>query len=173
MLEWFAQPSCRWEVSPAVLSWWLCSYYASVCASEVTIPIVERILDNPPSLSTYLEDAVLTLSTSAAQPDWSRLENIDVPLRQCHLSCATDEAVFQTLLSTAPTTRAKALTNSTALPHAGDWLNGVPSDTLGLHIQDREFRCCLRYWLGIPLHNSPHCCPACHTIAVVTRPSFQ
>ncbi len=165
MLEWFAQPSCRWEVSPAVLSWWLCSYYASVCASEVTIPIVERILDNPPSLSTYLEDAVLTLSTSAAQPDWSRLENIDVPLRQCHLSCATDEAVFQTLLSTAPTTRAKALTNSTRLAKRGSL--GYPWPT---HTRQRIP---LRYWLGIPLHNSPHCCPACHTIAVVTRPSFQ
>ncbi len=89
-------------------------------------------------------------------------QKADFHTRGTECACAQNYRVFQTLLSTAPTTRAKALTNSTALPHAGDWLNGVP---LGLHMQDREFRCCLRYWLGIPLHNSPHCCPACHTIA--------
>ena len=27
---------------------------------------------------------------------------------------------------------------STALPHAGDWLNGVPSADLGLHLHDQE-----------------------------------
>ena len=26
------------------------------------------------------------------------------------------------------------------------------SATLGLHLHDREFRCCLHYWLGVALH---------------------
>ena len=47
----------------------------------------------------------------------------------------------------------------------GDWLNGVPSDVLGLHMQDKEFNSCLKYWLGIPLHSAPHLCPACRTFA--------
>ncbi len=138
------------------------AFIASASSSQT---LVERILDNPSNLTAYLENAALILSTSAAQPDWSHIENIDVPLCQRHLSSAIDEAVYQELLVNAPSTRASALTNSTALPHAGDWLNGVPSTTLGLHMQDREFRCCLRYWLGIPLHSYPHICPACHSTA--------
>ena len=51
------------------------------------------------------------------------------------------------------------------LPHAGDWLNGVPSEALGLRLQDREFRVSLRYWLGVPLHSSPYSCPECHATA--------
>ena len=90
-----------------------------------------------------------------------------MPLHQHSLSIAIDEAVTQHLLSTAPSTRAHALALSSALPHAGDWLNGVPSATLGLHLQDQEFRCCLCYWLGVPLHSSPYSCPECHCVADV------
>ena len=55
--------------------------------------------------------------------------------------------------------------SSSALPHAGDWLNGVPSTALGLFLHDQEFRCCLRYWLGMPPHSSAYYCPECHSIA--------
>ena len=55
--------------------------------------------------------------------------------------------------------------SSSALPHAGDWLNGVPSTALGLLLHDQEFHCCLRYWLGTPLHSSAYSCPECHSIA--------
>ena len=50
--------------------------------------------------------------------------------------------------------------------HAGDWLNVVLSPSLGLHLQDKAFRCCLRYWLGLPLHSS-YSCPECGGIADV------
>lgn len=105
------------------------------------------------------------LSATASRPDWVCLDNIDVPLRQFALSAAIDEATQQHLLSSAPSTRDRALALSTALPHAGDWLNGVPSATLGLHLQDQEFRCCLRYWLGVPQYSSPYRCPECHNSA--------
>ena len=98
-------------------------------------------------------------------PDWVRLEDIDVPLHQRHLSGAIDEAVQVRLLSSAPSIRSRALAQSTLLPHAGDWLNGVPSPTLGLHLQDQEFHCCLRYWLGVPLHSAPYPGPECHGTA--------
>ena len=81
-----------------------------------------------------------------------------MPLKQNTLSIAIDVAVYQHLVSTAPSIRARALALSS---HADDWLNGVPSAVLGLHLQDKEFRCCLRYWLGMPLHSSPYSCPAC------------
>ena len=55
----------------------------------------------------------------------------------------------------------KALANSTALPHAGDWLNVVPSKALGLHLQDWEFRLCLQYWLGLRMLEEGARCPIC------------
>ena len=60
-----------------------------------------------------------------------------------------------------PQSRSRALVHSTSLPHAGDWLNGAPAAALGLHLEDREFCCCLRYWLGVPLHSAPYTCPEC------------
>ena len=78
------------------------------------------------------------LSAAASRPDWRSVEDIDVPLHQHSLSIASDEAVSQHL-STAPSTCARALVLSSTLPHAGNWLNGVPSATLGLHLQDQEF----------------------------------
>ena len=41
----------------------------------------------------------------------------------------------------------------------------VPSASLGLHLHDREFRCCLRYWLGVPLHSSTYSCLECRGMA--------
>ena len=54
---------------------------------------------------------------------------------------------------TIPSSLARALALSTALPHAGDWLNRVPICCSGSpSSQPGEFRCCLRYSLGVPLH---------------------
>ena len=88
-----------------------------------------------------------------------------VPLHQLHLSLAIDKAAQAQVLSSALSTHSHALVLSTSLPHAGDWLNGVASPTLGLHLDDQEFRCCLRYWQGIPLHSSPYSCPECRGTA--------
>ena len=38
---------------------------------------------------------------------------------------------------------------------------------MGLHLQDKEFRSCLRCWLGVPLHSSSYPCPECEGIADV------
>ena len=80
------------------------------------------------------------------------LEDIDVPLRQRTLSHSIDEASFNKLLDSAPDVRSRALALSSALPHAGDWLNVIPSSTLGLHLQDREFHLCLKSWLGLRIN---------------------
>ena len=56
---------------------------------------------------------------------------------------------------------AEALALSSAIFHAGDWLNVVPSSTLGLHLHDQEFRLCLKYWLGLPMVEEGSHCPIC------------
>ena len=73
-----------------------------------------------------------------------------------------DEASLNSLLVSASDTRSRALALSTSIPHAGDWLNVIPSPALGFHIQDREFRFCLQYWLGLPMFANETQCPICH-----------
>ena len=41
-------------------------------------------------------------------------------------------------------------------------VNVVPSPALGLHMQDREFRFCLQYWLGLKMFDDRGPCPVCH-----------
>ena len=69
--------------------------------------------------SQQSDTTLAALSAAAARPDWQVVGDVDVPLKQHALSVAIDEAVHQHLLSTAPSTRARALALSSALPHAG------------------------------------------------------
>ena len=108
-----------------------------------SLPLVERILGSLLSPSLQMNTAVSALSTSEFCPDWSCIEEIDVPSHQKPLSWVIDEALYQQLLSSAPTIRSHALAVSCSLPHAGDWLNVVPSSAFGLHLHDKEFRSCL------------------------------
>ena len=124
-----------------------------------TKSLVGRILRQPPVISPHSSSAVAALAVAANRSDWECLGDIDVPIWQRALSNAIDEASHNHLISSAPSTRSRALVLSTGLPHASDWLNVVPSSTLGLHLLDREFWCCLCYWLGVPLHNSQYTCP--------------
>ena len=136
---------------------------AFVSSMVQSSPLVARILGFSPSPSDHLSKAVLALSRAAARPDWVAVEEIDVPLHQRALSKEIDVSTFNSLLASASDTRSRALAMSSALPHAGDWLNVVPSPALGLHLQDREFRLCLGYWLGLRLMNHATPCPCCST----------
>ena len=125
---------------------------AFLASSSGSQPLVEQILGHPPGPPPYIRSALSTLASAAVHPDWQSLDDIDVPLRRHSLSLSIDNASFQRLLSSASSIRSRALALSSSLPHTGNWLNVVPSASLGLHLQDREFQCCLRYWLG---HSSP------------------
>ena len=50
---------------------------------------------------------------------------------------------------------------SVSLPHAGDWLNVVPSPALGLHLRRQEFPVVVKYRLGIEVYTRVGPCPAC------------
>ena len=133
------------------------SYISSLDQSR---SLIARILRRDPRPSPHLPVALSALSEVAARPEWSSLEEVDVPLRQRPLSHCVDDATYDRLLTSAPDIRSRALAVSTALPHAGDWLNVTPSPTLGLHLQDREFRLCLDYWLGLSMTKEGPC-PVC------------
>ena len=95
------------------------------------------------------------------------MEEIDVPLHQWSLSRMIDEATYSYLLDSAPDSRSWALALSTAIPHAGDWLNVVPSAALGLHLHDREFCLCLDYWLGLRITGRNPRCSVCAKEGIV------
>ena len=109
--------------------------------------LVSRIVGHTPP--SFHQATSVELLTEAAGPDWTSLDELDVPHRQRPLSHSIDDCCFQLLLDSAPDMRSTALAHSSSLPHAGDWLNAIPSSALGLHILDSDFRLCLVYWLGL------------------------
>ena len=107
---------------------------------------VSKILDYTDSSPVCLPSCIKSLGATVGHTEWSSLQDIVLPLHQQALSHAIDAAFH---LDTAPDIRFKAISISTALQHAGDWLNVILSSALGLHILDHEYLVCLRCWLGL------------------------
>ena len=114
-----------------------------------------------PRPPTYLRGSLSCLAEAASRPEWLTIQEIDVPLREHSLCHSVDIASYHHLLSEAPDSRCRALALSSAISHADDWLDVVPSSTLGLHLHDHEFRLCLQYWLGLPMVEEGSHCPIC------------
>ena len=127
--------------------------------------LISRVLGQTPNESSHLHSTFLALVHNAARTIWHSLEDIDIPLTQKALSRAIDEATFDHLLASAADTRSKALVLSSSIPYASDWINVIPSQALGIHFLDREFRGCLQYWLGLPMIEEGHHCPFCQSPA--------
>lgn len=98
--------------------------------------LVLRILGHPPATPSPLAEAESDLANMAKFPDWTSIEDINMPLSQWQLSWRIDEASFQSLPDSVPDEYSWTLTLSVALPHVGDWLNVVPSSALGLCLLD-------------------------------------
>ena len=58
--------------------------------------LVAEILGWDPTPSRHLQTALERLAIAAGRSDWTSLEEVDVPLRQRHLSHALDEACHMT-----------------------------------------------------------------------------
>ena len=110
--------------------------------------LVARIIGRVPGTSEHLVPTLDALAEAIGREDWLAIEEVDIPLRQHHLSKAIDQAVS---CSATPDTCSKALAFSTAIPQLGEWLNVVPSHALGLHLHDWEFWLYLQYWLGLQM----------------------
>ena len=82
-------------------------------------------------------------------------------LSQKQLSLKIDEKDHEKLLAGAELVRDKARLNSVQLPHAGDWLNVVPSPSLGLQLRPPEFRVSVLYRLGMPIFEADGPCVSC------------
>ena len=140
----------------------LAAFVGSIHQSESR---VSDILGHPVKAPLHLPYAINALAKSVARPDWISVESIDVPLRSHSFSHSIDDACFSFLVESSPDIRSKALALSSALPHAGNWLNVVPCSALGLHLMDCVFRLCLKYWLGLQMFEDGDRCPVCHVVA--------
>jgi hypothetical protein len=86
----------------------------------------------PTTLLDYLSDKMGEDATTASLRGVSQREvslKIDLNNLQLHTNHITELGV----------TREIARLASLGLPHAGDWLNVVPSPALGLHLRPTEF----------------------------------
>ena len=126
------------------------AYVGSLLQSNA---LIADILGHPPATSAHLPQCFVALAIAAARPEWSSLQDIDVPLRQRVLFRVIDEASFNSLIDSAPNIHLRALALSSAIPHAGDWLNVVPSSP------------CLQYWLGLLIFTEGGRCPVCQALA--------
>ena len=88
--------------------------------------LVFDILGHPVKAPLHLPYAINAQAKSVARPDWISIESIDVPLRSHSLSHSIADAFFSFLVKSSPDIRSKALSLSSALPRAGDWLNVIP-----------------------------------------------
>ena len=138
------------------------AYIDSFCQSQ---PLISDVLGHAAKYPLHFSEDLGALFQAASRPDWVLLQDIDVRLIQHSLSRAIDQASFDALMASAPDTRSRALALSSAIHHAGDWLDVIPSPSLGLHLQDREFRFCLQYWLGLQMFEDNGICPVCKSDA--------
>eukprot|EP00662_Eupelagonemidae_sp_cell21_P056626 gene56626-biopygen49091 len=82
------------------------------------------------------------------------------PVKQHTLSAAMEAVHFVRHLSQS-STEARAHALATSAPHAGAWLTGVPSPSMGLWIAPDQFRIAMHLWLGVPICEGEAVCPLC------------
>eukprot|EP00662_Eupelagonemidae_sp_cell21_P057790 gene57790-biopygen112413 len=82
------------------------------------------------------------------------------PVKQHTLSAAMEAVHFVRHLSQS-STEARAHALATSAPHAGAWLTGVPSPSMGLWLAPDQFRIAMHLWLGVPICEGDAVCPLC------------
>ena len=129
-------------------------------------PLVARILGHTPVVPKHIASALKDLAEAAGKQDWATIKDIDIPFHQHHLFRVIDQASYDQLVARTHDSCFKALALSSVIHHAGDWLNVIPSQALGLHLYDQEFRLCLQYWLQLVLQmvGEEIRCPICQAV---------
>ena len=76
-----------------------------------------------------------------------------------------DVSCFDSFEASLTTVREKARFQSLQLDHTGDWLNALPSSSLGLHLKPQEFCIAVKYRLGAPVFPGEGPCTACSRLS--------
>ena len=117
-----------------------------------------NVEDSPPTVSaTLLESLTARTGTevniACLQDMTQRMVSLKIDLKNLQL--------LSNHITELGITRDIARLASLGLPHAGDWLNVVPSPALGLHLRPTEFIVSTKYRLGCNVFSSAGKCTAC------------
>eukprot|EP00662_Eupelagonemidae_sp_cell21_P058126 gene58126-biopygen56035 len=100
-------------------------------------------------------------SVNARLPPGKKLSLADArPVKQHTISAALEAVQYMRHLNQA-TPEHRVHIRAKAAPHAGAWLTGVPSESLGLWLPPEEFRIAMHLWLGVPVCEGEATCPFC------------
>ena len=136
------------------------AYVSSKVASR---DLMAQILKQPDEDSSPRLSALLLTLLSAKQGEEATVENLS-GVAQKATSLKIDLCKHQRLteqVANLGTQRDKARLASLGLPHSGDWLNVIPSPSLGLHLRTPEWITSAKYRLGCNVFSRDGQCPAC------------
>ena len=138
----------------------LTSPAAFIASTKQSSTIVQSILPST-ILPRSPDSALQLLQAHSGNATYSSLSLLPPSSTQHSLSNEIDIHQRSDLLSNS-NVRDKARLLSLALPHAGDWLDALPSPSLGLNMDSRSFGMAMGYRLGLPLLPSGDCrAPTC------------
>ena len=128
---------------------------AFIASCSLTRAIVDAIL--PPHIERRsLQNAFPLLQQATGNPTYTDLGLLSPEATQHSLSSEIDNNTHTQLLDESDI-RAKARLRSLTLPHAGDWIDAIPSAALNLNMDSRSFGTAMCYRLGIPFLQQTEC----------------
>ena len=137
---------------------------AAYCTSFLlSQPLIRDLLHLPPEESSAtLPPALLHLLSAkqGVEATSESLEGVSQKMASLAIDLNNKDSLLQHYTREGKT-REVARLNSLGLPHAGEWLNVVPSPSLGLNLRSLEFVMVAKYRLGIYLYQAAGPCPAC------------
>ena len=128
---------------------------AFIASTEQTRSIVDSIL--PPHIARRSTlNAFPLLQQHTGNVAYTNAELLPPDFTQHSLSTEIDNSSYGQLLSNADS-RNKARLHSLKLPHAGDWVDALPSPSLNLSLDSRSFGAAMGFRLGLSLMTSSEC----------------
>ena len=128
---------------------------AFIASIEQTRSIVDSIL--PPHIARRSTlNAFPLLQQHTGNATYTNSDFLPPNFSQHSLSTEIDNTSYNQLLANADS-RNKARLHSLKLPHAGDWVDALPSPSLNLSLDSRSFGTAMGFRLGLPLLTSSEC----------------
>ena len=132
-----------------------CCAAAFIASTKQTSSIVDSILPAVVQRRS-LASAFPLLQAHSGNAAYTSLDLLPPSSNQHSLSSEIDSHKRSLLLSSS-NMRDRARLHSLALPHAGDWLDALPSPSLNLNMDSRSFGAAMGYRLGVPLLTEQEC----------------
>ena len=142
-----------WDLAPAAY----CTSY--LAAHDLKLTILNKTQEESPPI---ISAGMLEYLSSKTGED-STIDSL-IGTSQSAVSLSIHLKKHQLLTQTIQgqgVVRETARLASVGLLHAGDWLNVMPSPTLGLAMDPAEFTVCVKYRLGVKVFSTAGKCPAC------------